>query len=355
MRSMAEFKEMTETEIDERIASIKKKFGKELFMPVHHYQRDEVEQFADRTGDSLELSRVSAGTNARFIVFCGVYFMAEIARILASSDKYVFIPDRDAGCPLADFASQDRVQVVWDILQRLHPGEYIPVTYANSTAAVKAFCGRNKGLVCTSSNAKKIFSWILDQEKRVFFMPDKNLGINTARELGMEGGYCVAQRYPENIPGGIDDDLRGKRVVIWDGFCVVHRAFKIKHVATWMERDHDARIIVHPECDPEVVDAVDYSGSTAKIKRMVEESEPGSRWVIGTEYNMVHRLQANNPDKIIVPLEKSVCRNMSKINRTNLLQTLLSVEKGDYSNQVVVGERESAEARLAITHMLELS
>lgn len=352
---MAEFTGTTEAEIDERITGIKKKFGKELFMPVHHYQRDEVEQFADCTGDSLELSRVSAGTNARFIVFCGVYFMAEIARILASSDKYVFIPDRDAGCPLADFASEDRVKVIWDILQRLHPGEYIPVTYANSTAAVKAFCGKNEGLVCTSSNAKKIFSWILEQGKRVFFMPDKNLGINTARELGLEGDYCVAEPYPENIPGGIDDELRGKRVVIWDGFCVVHRAFQLKHILSWRERGPDICIIVHPECDPEVVEASDYSGSTAKIKRMVEDSEPGSRWVIGTEYNMVHRLQANNKDKVVEPLEKSVCRNMSKINRFNLLQTLLSIEKGDYSGQVVVGERESSEARLAIERMLQLS
>jgi quinolinate synthase len=352
---MEKLEEMTEAEIDEEISQIKRKYGNELFMPVHHYQRDEVEQFADRTGDSLELSRVSAGTTARFIVFCGVYFMAEIARILASGDKYVFIPDRDAGCPLADFASEDRVGIIWDILQRIHPDEYIPVTYANSTAAVKAFCGRNRGLVCTSSNAKKIFSWILDQGKRVFFMPDKNLGINTARELGLEGEYCVADRYPENIPGWVDEDLRGKRIVMWDGFCVVHRAFRLKHVAAWRELDPDARIIVHPECDPEVVDASDYSGSTAKIKKMVEESERGSRWVIGTEYNMVHRLQMNNPDKIIEPLERSVCRNMSKINRRNLLQTLLSVEKGDYSDQVVVGEKESSEAKHAITRMLALS
>lgn len=352
---MGILEEMTQTEIDGEIARIKKKFGDELFMPVHHYQRDEVEQFADRTGDSLELSRVSAGTTARFIVFCGVYFMAEIARILASADKYVFIPDRNAGCPLADFASAERVQVIWNILQRLHPDEYIPVTYANSTAAVKAFCGRHDGVVCTSSNAEKIFSWILEQGKRVFFMPDKNLGINTARELGLEGEYTVAERYPENVPEGIDDDLRGKRVVIWDGFCVVHRAFKLKHVNGWRMRLPDARIIVHPECDPDVVEASDFSGSTAKIKRMVEEAEPGSSWVIGTEYNMVHRLQRNNPDKMVEPLEKSVCRNMSMINRRNLLQTLVAIERGDYSRQVTVGKNETDEAGRAITRMLELS
>ncbi len=352
---MRELNGMIETEIDERITSIKKKLGKELFMPVHHYQRDEVEQFADCTGDSLELSRVSAGTNARFIVFCGVYFMAEIARILASSDKFVFIPDRDAGCPLADFAPADRVRIIWDILQRLHPDEYVPVTYANSTAAVKAFCGKNEGLVCTSSNAKNIFSWILEKGKRVFFMPDKNLGINTARELGLEGSCCVAERYTENIPGGIDDELQDKQVVIWDGFCVVHRAFRLRHVTYWREKDPDIRIIVHPECDPEVVDASDFSGSTAKIKRMVEESEPGSKWVVGTEYNMVHRLQTNNPDKFIEPLEKSVCRNMSKINRSNLFHTLLLIEEGDYSEQVIVGAREAAEAKLAIERMLALS
>ena len=348
---MVDIEKLTDNGVDEKITLLKKKLGKDLFIPAHHYQRDEIVQFSDYTGDSLELSRVSAKTNARFIVFCGVYFMAEIARVLVSSDKYVFIPNRDAGCPLADFASLHDVEAAWKVLQDVHAGGYIPVTYANSNAEVKAFCGREGGLVCTSSNVQKIFSWILDQGKRVFFMPDRNLGINTSVAMGLEDAYCVVRSEPEKER----DEIEEKRLVIWDGFCIVHKRFTMKQVIRWRAQYPDIKIVVHPESDPEIVDASDDAGSTSKIKRLVEESPAGSKWIIGTEFNMVQRLKSEHPDKFIEPLEVSVCRNMSSIGRRDLLMTLLAIEDGDYMDQVVLPEEQIRDAAAAIEKMLEIS
>lgn len=348
---MDNFQKLNDTEVDEKILELKNKFKEDLFIPVHHYQRDEIVQFADCTGDSLELSRVSARTEARFIVFCGVYFMAEIARVLADARKYVFIPDRSAGCPLADFAFLEDVENVWNTLNMLHPHEYIPVTYANSHAGVKAFCGRNEGLICTSSNVENIFKYILGGGKRVFFMPDKNLGINTAHSLGMGKDYCVVDGYSrENL-----DEKKDSRIVIWSGFCIVHKVFTPDHVLYWRKKDSGFKIIVHPECEPEVVEASDYSGSTSRIKKMVEGSPSGSKWVIGTEYNLVKRLSDQNKDKVIEPLHKSVCANMSKNRRRDLLSTLLAVRGGDYTGQVLLPGDVIGDAKKAIERMLDLS
>jgi quinolinate synthase len=281
---MKELDTISDERVDSEIRKIKEELSEDLFIPVHHYQRDEIVQFADYTGDSLELSRVSARTRAKFIVFCGVNFMAEIARILASQDKHVFIPNRAAGCPLADFAFLEDVEYVWNILQDIQPGKYIPVTYANSHAGVKAFCGKNKGLVCTSSNAEKIFQWILKSGNRVFFMPDKNLGVNTAASLGLGTDYSVIDRYSQDDPG-----LKSASIVIWKGFCIVHKVFTVEHVDYWRKKDGAFKIIVHPECDPDVVEASDFVGSTSKIKGMIEKAPEGSKWVIGTELNLVNR------------------------------------------------------------------
>ncbi len=346
---MDSYKELSDPEVDEKIRELKNSFKDDLFIPVHHYQRDEIAQFADYTGDSLELSRVSAGTDARFIVFCGVYFMAEIARILADEAKHVFIPNRGAGCPLADFAFREDVENVWSTLDSVHPGGYIPVTYANSHSGIKAFCGRNGGLVCTSSNVEKIFSHILDRGKRVFFMPDRNLGINTAVSLGMEDEYVIADPFSlETLKKAAD-----KKLVIWNGLCIVHKVFTMDHVRKWRRKDGAFKIIVHPECDPGVVAASDHSVSTAKIKKMVESSPEGSKWVVGTEYNMVNRLRMQNRDKIVEPLSKSVCVNMSKNRRRNLLDVRLAIRGGDYSSQVLLSFDVVKDAKNAIRRMLE--
>ncbi len=348
---MIDLMKLTDRGVDEKILEIRRNLGTDLFLPVHHYQRDEIVQFADYTGDSLELSRVSAATEAKYIVFCGVYFMAEIARVLASDDKYVFIPNKSAGCPLADFGYAEDIEFVWDILQSVHPGEYIPVTYANSHVDVKAFCGRNGGLVCTSSNVQRVFQWIFNKEKRVFFMPDKNLGVNTASGLGMEKDLAVVDRYFQ----GAVDELEGKKIIIWNGYCIIHTVFTFEHVQFWKKRDKDINIIVHPECEPDVVKASDYNGSTSYIKRVIEKAEEGSKWVIGTEYNFVNRLKMSNRSKFIEPLDRSVCANMSKNRRRDLLKVLIDIEYGDYSNQVIVSPEITVDARVAIDRMLKLN
>lgn len=344
---------MTEEAIDEEINKIKKQMKGGLFIPVHHYQRDEIVQFADFVGDSLELSRVSAQTESRYVVFCGVYFMAEIARILVPGDKTVCVPDLSAGCPLADLASTPEVESVWNKLQKINPGIYVPVVYANSHASLKAFCGRNNGLVCTSSNVQTIFEHILKTGKKVFFMPDRNLGINTARAMGLEDRSIIVDHY--NTDNITDATLKDKEIVVWNGYCVVHLAFNVSQVEYWRKKMPDAKVIVHPECEPEVVMASDYSGSTSKIKKMIENSSSGSKWVIGTEYNMVQRLAKTHPDKVIVPLEKSVCANMSKNNRQKLLKVLRSLGDEKPLNTIDVDEDTSRYAKLAIQRMLELS
>jgi quinolinate synthase len=347
---MIDVKGLTDAQVDGYIWKIKRELGDGLFIPVHHYQRDEVVQFADCIGDSLELSRMSAGTPSRCILFCGVYFMAEIARTLASEDQQVHIPNPSAGCPLADFAFHKDVEYVWELLQELHPGEYVPVTYANSHIEVKAFCGENEGFVCTSSNAQKIFSHILMEKKRVFFLPDKNLGLNTAAALGMTDNCCVVDRHSQDILR-----LGECSIVVWNGFCIVHRVFTLGQVKEWREREPEARIIVHPECDPDVVQASDESGSTSKIKTMVEGSPEGSKWVIGTEYNMVRRLKRENPGKLVEPLEVSICENMSKNSRRDLLETLLAYRSGDSARQVVLPAGVKENALRAISRMLRIS
>jgi quinolinate synthase len=343
-------RELTDQAVDHEIWKIRERMGDELFIPVHHYQRDEIVQFADCTGDSLELSKASAAARAKHIVFCGVYFMAEIARVLASNDKHVFIPNRSAGCPLADLAPFDEVGRLWGALQALDPGGYVPITYANSHVEIKALCGAGGGYTCTSSNAARIFAAALDKGKKVFFTPDRNLGLNTAAAMGMGAAAAVVNRYTfENV-----ESIGAAPLLIWDGFCIVHKRFTLEQVREWRRRDRDCRIAVHPECDPEVVSSSDFSGSTSKIKRMVEESPAGSRWVIGTELNMVERLRAGNPGKSVEPLDPQICLNMSKNTRRDLLTTLLAIENGDTSTEVTVPDSVAADARKAIERMLEL-
>jgi quinolinate synthase len=347
---MSELNRLSDSEIDRRIHEIKAALGETLFIPVHHYQRDEIVQFADYTGDSLELSRVSAATSARYIVFCGVYFMAEIARILATKEKHVLIPNRSAGCPLADFALQKDVQFVWEMLQEQHPDGYIPVSYANSHADVKAFCGKHGGLVCTSSNVQKVFERVLEEGKRVFFMPDRNLGINTAVSLELENKSSVVNRFDHG-----QMNVRDTRIIVWNGFCSVHTVFRVDQVLNWRKRIENVRVIVHPECDPEVVKASDESGSTSKIKRTVEDSPEGSAWVIGTELNFVRRLKRDNPEKVVEPLDQSVCEDMSKIRRHDLLATLMQVADDRLDQQVTLADDVIRDARKAIDRMLHIS
>jgi quinolinate synthase len=348
---MINLAEMTDLEVDKNIKEIRDKIGSDLYIPVHHYQRDEIVQFADYTGDSLELSRVSAQTKAKYIVFCGVYFMAEIARVLASKEKMVFMPNRDAGCPLAEHGNLSDIELVWEGLQKIHQDEWIPVTYANSHADVKAFCGKYGGLVCTSSNVKKVFQTILNDGKRIYFMPDKNLGVNTAVSLGMEKDFAVVDRESASSK----DDVKGKRIAVWNGYCYVHTVFTLDRVKLFREKDPEFRIIVHPECNPDVVREADVVGSTSLIKKMIEESKPGSKWVVGTETIFVNRLKKVHADKVVEPLDRSVCLNMSMNRRRDLLKILMAIQQKDFSQAIVVPPDVCDEAKKAISRMLEIS
>ncbi|MFW6180939.1 MAG: quinolinate synthase NadA [Spirochaetota bacterium] len=334
--------------VEGRIRRLKVLLGDSLFIPAHHYQRDEVVQFADYVGDSLELARVCAETGARFILFCGVRFMAEIARALVPEDKNVFMPVPEACCPLADFAPVAGVLELYDQLQCAHPDEFVSVAYANTHLEVKAFCGRHGGFVCTSSNARRVFEHVLGSGGRVFFVPDRNLGLNTAAAMGLLDETAVAGELTRA------DELRGRRIVVWDGHCSVHTRFQAEQVRRWRSTEPGARVMVHPECDPEVVAAADLARSTSAIKREVDESPEGSSWVIGTEHHFVARLQATNPGKRVAALDQSECRDMSLTTAGRLLTVLQRIAGGDLSNQVTVEDARAVEAGRAIRSMLDL-
>ncbi|MBN2323833.1 MAG: quinolinate synthase NadA [Spirochaetes bacterium] len=345
---MDSMREGKEENMEQRIGELKKRLGKDLFIPVHHYQKDEIVRFSDCTGDSLELSKAAAATDAKFIAFCGVRFMAETAKVLAKKNQMVFMPRPDAGCPLADFGSLPDIRKVWNTLEGKYPGEYIPVTYVNSSVELKAFCGDRGGLTCTSSNAKRIIRSVLENGKRLFFMPDRNLGINTVRALNEEDD--------SEVVGATDktDAVLGRRIVIWNGYCYVHRAFRPDHVRAVRKRYPGVTVIVHPECDPEVAERADLSGSTATIQRVVSEAEAGSKWAVGTEATFVYRLQKENDDKLVLPLLFSVCEDMSRSETGDLHAVLERIAEGDYGSQVTVPDSVTEGAKLAIVRMLEM-
>jgi len=333
-----------------RIAAAKAVLGKRLVILGHHYQRDEVLAFADLRGDSLKLARAATATEAEFIVFCGVHFMAETAAILARPGQQVIIPDPGAGCYLADTATPEAVQAAW---QRLPADEFTPVTYVNSSAALKAFCGRHGGIVCTSGNAERVIRWALAQRPRVLFFPDQHLGRNTSRRMGipLEEMLLWDTRCPPDT-GAID---RAK-VILWPGACNVHQRFYPAQVTTARQRLPGVRISVHPESPMEVVDLADDVGSTAFIIEQVQAAPPGTQWAIGTEARLVHRLQATHPGQQIVTLADvpPFCRTMSQITLNNLADVLDGLVKGALLNQVTVDPETARWARVALERMLEV-
>jgi quinolinate synthase len=275
--------------LSSEIGALREKLGDRLLILGHHYQRSSVIQHADERGDSLELSRLAAARpDAERIVFCGVRFMAESADILSDDGQVVYMPETAAGCPMADMATVEDMEAGWEALSAA--GDWLPVVYVNSSAEIKACCGRLGGSTCTSSNARKVFEWVLSQDKKVFFLPDEHLGFNTASDLGIPDDEVVVYN-PRLEGGGLSiAELEKARVVVWKGFCLVHQAFSTEHVATVRERLPDAQIIIHPEAPKEVVRACDEHGSTAQIIKYVEAAAPGSTIVIGTEVNLVQRL-----------------------------------------------------------------
>jgi quinolinate synthase len=335
--------------------------GDRAFVLGHHYQRDEVIQFADVTGDSFKLAREAAARpGAEFVVFCGVHFMAESADILTSRDQKVVLPDLAAGCSMADMATFNQVEQCWEALEDLGlADDVVPVTYMNSSADIKAFTGRHGGTVCTSSNARRALTWALGKGSKVLFLPDQHLGRNTAvLELGMSLDDCVVwnPHAPGETGGLTPEQLRNATMILWRGHCSVHGRFSPECVADVRARIPGVNVIAHPECQHEVVLAADYIGSTEKIISTIEQAAAGSAWAVGTELNLVQRLAARNPDKTVMFLDKTVCycSTMNRIDLPHLVWALESLADGRLVNQISVEETTAAEARSALDQMLAL-
>lgn len=340
------------SDMPSKIAEIKKEWGDKLLILGHHYQRQSVLRHADETGDSLELSRkAGANTAAERIVFCGVKFMAESADILSSESQTVYMPEMNAGCPMANMATADDMRSAFARVESVVPG-WLPVVYVNSSATVKGCCGELGGSTCTSSNAKKVFEWAFAQGKRILFLPDEHLGWNTATDMGLSDDQ-VAVYDPSVEAGGLTDEaVETARVIVWKGFCIVHKAFTVDQVKTVREMRPDAKIIIHPEAPKEVVRLCDAHGSTSEIIKYVEDAPEGSCIVIGTEVNLIERLAAKHRGRVEVKaLTPSVCANMARTNEANLLKTL---SEWPESNIVKVDESVCNNSRLALTRMLEL-
>jgi quinolinate synthase len=337
-----------------RVADLKSALGERLVILGHHYQRDEVIDFADLRGDSLKLAREATQTDAPFIVFCGVHFMAQTAAVLANPDQRVFIPDATAGCYLADTATLEAVQAAWDYLEAAFgdaEAEFTPVTYVNSSAALKAFCGRHGGIVCTSGNAEGVIRWALARRARVFFFPDQHLGRNTARRMGVP----LEEMFLWDIDRSPDvETLRSARVILWPGSCNVHQRFRPEHIHAVRERFPGIRILVHPECRMEVVDLADDAGSTAYLINQVSAAPAGTQWAIGTESRLVHRLQREHPEQRIISLADVApfCRTMGQITLPNLAETLEALAGGQTQDAVVVDAETARWARMALERML---
>jgi quinolinate synthase len=343
----------------ERARRAKAALGSRLFVLGHHYQRDEVIQFADVTGDSFKLAREAAARpEAEFIVFCGVHFMAESADILTSPEQKVILPDLAAGCSMADMARLSQVEDAWDVLADAGVAdETIPVTYMNSSADIKAFCGRHGGVVCTSSNAKSVLDWAYARGQRVLFLPDQHLGRNTAvLQLGMSLDDCVLYD-PHQIDGGLTgEQLRSAKMILWKGHCSVHGRFSEAAVDEVRARIPGVKVLVHPECQHEVVLKADLIGSTEFIIKAVEKAPSGSKWAIGTELNLVKRLATAHPDQEIVFLEQHVCycATMNRIDLPHLVWALENLAQGHVVNQITVDADTEHYAKVALQRMLDL-
>ncbi|MEU6078540.1 quinolinate synthase NadA [Micromonospora sp. NPDC047074] len=342
-----------------RATAAKAALGSRVFVLGHHYQRDEVIQFADVTGDSFKLAREAAARpDAEYIVFCGVHFMAESADILTSDTQKVVLPDLAAGCSMADMAVLSQVETAWDVFTELGiAGDVVPVTYMNSSADIKGFVGRNGGVVCTSSNAKRALDWAYQQGSKVFFLPDQHLGRNTAvLEMGFSLDDCVLYD-PHKPNGGLTpEQLRDARMILWRGHCSVHGRFTLDSVNDVRERVPGVNVLVHPECRHEVVTAADFVGSTEYIIKAIEAAPAGSAWAVGTELNLVRRLALAHPDKQIMFLDKAVCycSTMNRIDLPHLVWALEELVAGRVVNQITVDPDTAHHARVALDQMLAL-
>jgi len=343
--------------LDERIAAAKAQLGKDVVILGHHYQRDEVVKFADFRGDSLKLSQQAAEADAKFIVFCGVHFMAESADILRRGNQVVVLPDLSAGCSMADMADIGQVEACWNELSSVtDTKKIIPVTYMNSTAAIKSFTGEHGGSACTSSNAAAVMKWAFERGEKVLFLPDEHLGRNTGYRMGIPLDEMIVWDPYEELGGNTAEAVARARVILWRGYCSVHQRFTAEQVAR-VRREHPGiRVIVHPECRFEVAEAADEIGSTEGIIRAIKAAAPGTHWAVGTEIHMVNRLSRELTDRKVMSLDPSVCvcTTMFRITPVHLLWALENLGAGKIVNQISVDERTRHFARVALDRMLSL-
>ena len=366
---LAPYKSLENDELTERIQAVRRQLGSELLILGHHYQQDEVIAQSDLRGDSYQLSQMAASnTGCRNIVFCGVHFMAETADILANRPEKmaqrggqrvnVILPDMAAGCSMADMAAIDQVEAAWeDLSELIDTADMTPVTYINSAASLKAFCGKHGGIVCTSSNAAAVLEWAFQRGQRVLFFPDQHLGRNTALKMGIRNEQMpVWDPFDDEFGGNTVEQLEQSRVVLWKGHCSVHQMFRAEHVQQFRDRTEDIRILVHPECMQEVNDLADFSGSTGYIIKTVESAAPGTKWAIGTELHLVNRLKQEHPDQEIHFLSPVVCMcaTMYRIDLAHLCWSLENLASGTPVNAIEVDEDTAKWSLIALERMLQI-
>jgi quinolinate synthase len=352
-----EYLSLGEVEIYDRIREAKRRLGDRVVVLGHHYQRDDVICHADLTGDSFKLARMaSQRTEAEYIVFCGVHFMAESADILSGDHQQVILPDLAAGCSMADMAQLEQVETAWEQLQELGIDSMMPITYMNSAANIKAFCGRHEGVVCTSSNAVPLFDWALNEREKLFFFPDEHLGRNTGVKFGIPLDQMVVWDPRQELGGNSPERLKDARIILWRGFCSVHGRFLPRHVDERRAEYPGIKILVHPECRYEVVTKSDLNGSTEFIIKTIAEAEAGSSWAVGTELNLVNRLAKRHPDKFVTLLapDLCMCATMFRISPENLLWSLENLVDGHVVNRIQVDEETERWAKVSLDRMLAI-
>jgi len=345
----------------QRIIAAKQALGERVVILGHHYQRDEVFEHADFSGDSLKLSREAANSKAEYIVFCGVHFMAEVADILSRPDQVSILPDLSAGCSMADMADLDQVEKAWQELSSVIDADasVTPVTYINSAANLKAFCGDHGGVVCTSTNAQRILEWSFEQRDKVLFFPDQHLGRNTGFRMDIPLERMVVWDYDLPMGGLSEQQIRDAKIILWKGFCSVHQMFKPAQIDNFRMLHPDGQVISHPESSFEVCQLSDYVGSTEYIIKTISNAEPGSKWLVGTELNLVNRLQQQmkSQDKLVQFMSPTICMcsTMFRIDPQHLAWVLENLLEGNVVNQISVAEDVANSARIALQRMLDIS
>jgi len=357
VKPIEDYLSLSEQELYDRIQAAKKTLGDRVVILGHHYQRDDVVCHADFTGDSFKLAQQTATRPAAdYIVFCGVHFMAESADILSGEHQQVILPDLGAGCSMADMAKLEQVEEAWDELQELGITDVMPITYMNSAANIKAFCGRHDGVVCTSSNALPLYHWAFAQREKMFFFPDEHLGRNTGIKFGIPLDKMVVWDPRLELGGNTPEALQNAKIILWKGFCSVHGRFQSRHVDDRRAEHPGIKVIVHPECRYEVVSKCDLNGSTEYIIKTIAEAPAGSSWAVGTELNLVNRLAKRHTDKFVTLLapDLCMCATMFRIAPENLCWSLENLVDGHVVNQIKVDADTAKWAKVALDRMLAI-